>query len=348
MEYKVMSSPSSVYEHMLSDIRGAKREILLESYFYGNDKIGRIFLDELTKKAAQGVRVRLLLDAWGSDVKKKFFKKLIKAGGEVRFFRELRYAFHWFAANHERNHRKLLIIDGEITYIGSMNITNSCINWRELVLRLDGSLTNSFRLAFNHSWKRFNLFGVHKMKKIFYKGFEIVQDFPRAKRGRTERSYAKLIKRADREIFIETPYFVPSIRIRHEFKMALKRGVEIKIILPKNSDIKLMDIFRNRYLGKLSKMGVKIYYYPKTLHSKLLIVDENFFLLGSSNLDYRSFKHQYEINLLGRDRVVIDLLGRHFRGTLKKSRVFNYSIWKNRHRYAKILEKFIGPFREYF
>ena len=349
MKYKVLSSPEKIYKSMISDIRKAKHEILLETYIYRNDKIGRMFRAELTKKAKQGVRVRLLIDAWGSNVRKGFFEELIKNGGKVRFFRELRYAFRWFNANHERNHRKLLLVDGQVSYIGSINIAAEGLEWEELVLRVVGTLTIPFRKAFLWTWKRFNIFNFKRSRRIVHEDFRILQDFPRG--NITEKRYRKLILNAKEEIVIVTPYFIPSSRIRAAFKKAIKKGVDVKIILPKASDVHIVDVLRRRYLGSLHRMGVKIYYHPKVLHSKLLIIDNQFFLLGSSNLDYRSFMHQFEINLLGSSQEIIDSLKIYSGKLLKSSEIFNYDLWVKRHFLARfkdwIAERIIRPFREY-
>ena len=347
MKYDVLSSPRSIYKKMLSDIRSAKREILLETYIYGKNAVGREFREALIKKALKGVKVKLLIDSWGSGVKKIFFKKLIDAGGEVRFFRELRYAFHFININHERNHRKLLVIDENISYIGSINITSFCLDWEELVLRIEGSLARVLKFSFRKAWKRFNLWESRKIKNIFHEGVEIIQDFPSMKYSFTERSYKKLIRKAKREIFIENPFLVPSIGIRKAFKKALARGVKIKMIIPKVSDVKLLDIFRERYTGKLNKMGFEIYHFPRILHSKLRIVDDDFFLLSSSNLDYRSFKYQYEINLLGKNEAIVDSLKKIFYKNLRKSKTFNYVQWENRGIPRRLLERMIKPFKRY-
>ena len=343
-----MSEPEKVFREMLKDVRNAKREILLETYIYDDDKIGKKFLAELVKKAESGVRVRVLVDAWGSGVKRKFFRELVEAGGELRMFRELRYTWRWFNANHERNHRKLLIVDKEVCYLGSVNITASCLAWRELVLRIEGSLALRFRKSFNGSWKRFNLFSSKRIRHLVHEGFEIIQDSPMLRRGTTERNYKKLIRKAEKEISIETPYFIPSRGIRRAIRLAIKRGVKVKLLLPRKSDLGLVDVLRNRYLGKLYRDGVKIYYYPKILHSKLLVVDEKFFLLGSSNLDYRSFRFQYEINLIGKDLDLILDLRKFFRLGLRDARVFNYKVWQKRHFFSRVGEKMLGSIREYF
>jgi cardiolipin synthase len=352
MKYSVLSDPKKIYSKMLSDIGAAKKEVFLETYIYGNDEIGKKFLDVLTKKAREGVRVRLLVDSWGSGVRKSFFEKLVESGGEVRFFREFRYVIRLINANHERNHRKLLIVDKEISYVGSVNITSSCLNWSELVLRIEGPLSKALRISFNRTWKKFNSWSTEKVKRILHEDMEedmeVIQSLPSRVHNLMERSYKKIIKKARKEVFIETPYFVPSRSVRASFKEALDRGVKIKIILPKVSDARMLDIFRNRYLGRLHRMGVEIYYFPGALHSKLLVVDDSFFLFGSSNLDYRSFIHQYEIDLLGRNKDVVDSLRKSFLRDLRKSTAFSYVRWKNRSFFRKMVEWVMGPFRKYY
>ncbi len=349
MENKqLFSDPKKIYEKMVSDIRNAKKEILLETYIYSDDKIGRLFRDELMKKAANGVKIKVMIDGWGREVNRKFFEDLTGLGAKLRFFREFKYSWSFIDDNHERNHRKLLVIDGNISYIGSMNITAKCLNWSELVLRVEGNIGKAFRNSFNRSWKKFNIWSKQKIKKIVHESYELIHCSPsELSKSSFEKNYRKLIGGANRDIIIETPYFVPSVGIRREIGRALERGIEIKLILPKKSDVWLVDVVRNRYLGKLHKSGVKIYYHPKILHSKLLVVDDNFFLFGSSNLDYRSFLHQYEINLFGRDEKIIKELKKHFNKNLGKSKRFNYALWKNRWKLNKVIEKIVVWFQEY-
>lgn len=348
VRFTIFSQPKKVYRQMLKDIKKAKKYIFLETYIYAQDSIGAAFRKALTNKAKQGVQVRLLLDAWGADAKKKYFEDFIKAGGEVKYFREFMYVLNIFNKNHERDHRKLLLIDDQISYIGSLNITSSCLNWRELVIRIEGSLSKTLRESFNHHWQISSHFIKKKMQKLIHSSFEILQDHPRPSHRHTEKKYIELIKQAENRICVVTPYFVPSIRIRKAFAKAAKKGVKIEIILPYISDVRIADIVRNRYLGGLYKKGLEFYYYkPKTLHAKLLIVDNDFFILGSSNLDYRSFVHQYEINLLGRDKKIISALQNYFEEMLAKTISFNYYEWKDRSSLSKIIEKIIGKFAKY-
>lgn len=345
--FAVLSNPAEIFEKMLKDIASAEKNIYLETYIYDSDRIGNMFRKVLINKAKQGIKIKLLIDAWGSSVKKEYFQELEKYGAEVKFFKGFLYTIRIFTKNHERNHRKLLIIDNDISYIGSLNITNQGIKYRELVLRLTGNITSCFIRSFFKTWERGHL-NKKKIKSFIYKEFEIINDFPSYYHRLTENRYIKLIKKAKKCIRIETPYFIPSYFIRKAIAKAIKRGVKIDLIIPLDSNIGIVDIVRNRYLGKLYRDGVKIYYYKKSLlHSKLLIIDDKFFLLGSSNMDYRSFVHSYEINFIGNDKNMIDALIKYNKDTKDKSESFNYQEWKSRSSFKEILEM-MGSWIEYY
>ena len=346
--FTILSNPKKIYTSMLKDISNAKKEICLETYIYDDDEIGASFKETLIERAASGVKVMLLIDAWGSSVKKEYFHELISLGAEVRFFREIRYVIRILSRNHERNHRKLLIIDQNLAYMGSANITASCLSWRELVLRIQGELSLKLISSFMLSWNSFNQNTFVKARTIFHKGFQIVQDVPSDEHQLTRSKYISLIKSAKNNISIETPYFVPSSRIRRALYEAIERGVKVRLVLPYISDVRLIDLVRNRYLSKLFRRGIEIYYYKKSrLHSKLLIIDDNFFLLGSSNIDYRSFIHQHEINLIGTSPAIIASLQNYFQKTLSGCVPFNYEEWKNRSSIGKIAENIFSLIRKY-
>lgn len=337
-----------LYNAMLKDIDNSKKFIYLETYIYDNDEIGEKFKKALIKKAKQGVKIKLLVDGWGSYVNKEYFKELIKLGAEVRLFREFRYFIRMFSKNQERNHRKLLIIDNEICYIGSANITAKCLSYRELTIRIKGEIIKYFIEAFMQTWEIYGKLTKKKVKSFLYKEYEILQDFPSYYHRITEKKLKKLLKNAKKSIFIETPYFVPSPDLINSLKKAVKKNVDVKIILPSDSQVRLVDIIRNRFLGNLHKEGIKIFYYtPLFLHTKLLLVDNKFFMFGSSNLDYRSFIHQFEINILGKNPKLIKELNEYFNETLKDSKPFDYNQWKHRSSFKKLLELLLSTIEHY-
>lgn len=350
-KFEIFSEPKKIYSNMLNDIKEAKHKIYLETYQFDNDYIGIKFRNELIKKASQGVKVAVLIDSWGSSSNKDFFKKLVKAGGRVRFFREFQYVIRLISKNHERNHRKLLLIDDKISYIGSRNITAQGIDWREIVVRFEGKITIHLKNSFIKTWKAHGNLSVKRFNKIVHKSFEIIQDIPSKINTTTEKKYYHLINQAKKEIFIVTPYFIPSGRIRKAFSNAVKRKVKISIIIPNQYEdpyALIANTLRNRYLGRLYNNGINIYtYMPNYIHTKLLIIDKKFFILGSSNLDYRSFIHQFEINIMGKDKKMIESLRKYFFETLDDSKLFNYYEWKKRSSIIKFLELIVYTMRKY-
>ncbi|MBR9703963.1 phosphatidylserine/phosphatidylglycerophosphate/cardiolipin synthase family protein [Candidatus Pacearchaeota archaeon] len=346
--FKLFSNVPKLYKSMINDIEKAEKFIYLETYIYGKDKTGLKFKNALIKKAREGVKICLLIDGWGSYVDREYFSKLIKLGADVRLFKEFKYFVRIIAKNHERNHRKLLIIDDKVCYIGSANIADKFLSWRELSIRLTGNIVKYFILAFMQTWEIYSEVSKKKIKSFLYREYEILQDFPNYKHRTTEKKLKKLIRQAKKSILIETPYFVPSPSIRKSLKSAVKRKVKVTIILPHDSSVKIVDLFRDRFLGNLHQGGIEIkYYMPSTLHTKLLIVDDKYFMFGSSNLDYRSFLHQFELNIFGKNKYVIRELIKYFNETQKHTEPFNYDQWKNRSSFKKMIEMIISTIEYY-
>lgn len=352
MTSKLFSNNIKLFDSMLQDINHAKRYIYLETYRFHADEIGKKFRDALIRKAKQGVDVKLLVDAWGSNATNAFFDTLRKAGGDIRFFREIKFHIRYFKHNHRRDHRKLLIIDDEISYIGSSNICGDILNWRELNLRLMGNVSLIFRKAFLDSFDIFRkrIYSHKKHTRLLKRdGFELIRDVPSVGRQKVKKKYLDLIKGAKRKVLIETPYLMPDRKMRNALKRASKRGVDVKLQLPLRSDVKIMDILRDRYLGWLHSYGVKIYFYkPLICHAKAMVVDDARFVMGSSNLDYRSFIQQYEIVVAGDDREIVKKLIRYFNEGFENSVVFEYKRWKSRHILKKFIERLLSPIRKYF
>ncbi len=348
VNFDIFSVPKEFYEKMLEDIKNARSYIYLETFIYWDDVIGKAFKKALTQKAKEGVKIKLLLDSWSAKIPKDYFSELEGYGGAVRYFREIKYVLRTVSKNHERNHRKLLLIDGELSYIGSANISAEFYpNGRELVMRLNGDITRVFARTFLKNWSEVGNLTPKRIKRIIHRGFEIIQDIPSEIYKATENKYIKLIQSSRKEILIESPYFVPSRGIRKAFARAIRRGVKVKVLIPFKSDMYIADVVRNRYLGIAYRDGVDLYYYPRKTHAKLLIIDSKFFLLGSTNLDYRSFLHQYEINLIGRDPKMIKALKDFFNQGLREASLFNYKEWKRRSSLKKFPELFLYLIRRY-
>ena len=338
-----------LFASMLKDIEEAKNYVYVETYRINDDAIGQKFRDALTMKCKQGVTVKILVDSWGTSVSNQFFLPVINNGGEVRFFKKIKFFVDFFTKNHRRNHRKLLIIDNQITYIGSSNYTAYSLTWRESVLRITGDLTYYFKKSFNDSYKIYKKYNFNKFsfKKTIKAGdYQIIQDIPSLYHQRIRKKYTELINKAKKEILIETPYFLPGYKLRKALMDAGERGVDVKVIIPKNSDVKLVDLLRNKYLGLYYKKNVKVLFYtPNNLHAKCLLIDNEVFSIGSPNIDYRSFRYQYEIALVGKDEKTNIAIREHISKTMIDCEEFDYIKWKNRPQIEKLFEWLMLPLR---
>ena len=354
MEFLVIDDTLKLYNLMLNDISNAKTYVYLETYKFANDHIGIRFRDVLSRKAREGVQVKLLIDSWGrGPISETFFTDLLTHGGEVKFFEKIKISSDLFTRGHRRDHRKILVIDDEISYIGSANITGYNLNWRELAIRIQGEIGPTFRTVFEQNFEAFNPYYIADKlsysRNMKFGEYEIVRDVPSIPLQRLKKKYTQMIRGAQGSVVIETPYFLPGFLLRKALIDATRRGVDVKVIMPKHSDMRMVYILRNKYFGMMHKSGVKLLFYtPHNLHAKLLIIDRKIFSVSSANFDYRSFRYQYEIALIGTEPELLRQLDAHVRETLKNSEPFDYPRWMNRPKIEKIFEYILLPFRHLF
>lgn len=351
-KYRLFDEPSRYYQEMLNDINQASHNIYLEIYRFASDPMGIRFRNALAQKCKEGVKVKILVDSWGTSQHTGFFNIIIKNGGEVRYFKKIIFTFDFFTKNHRRNHRKLLIIDNNITWIGSANISAYSIHWRELMLRLHSPITKRFKMCFFSSWAIYKKYIVNRFnyrRSLYYENFEIIQDLPSIYRQVIKKKFESLIDNARQKIVIETPYFLPGYMLRKALTEACKRGVQVDVYIPEHSDVKTVDLLRSKYLGTLHKHGIRFFFYlPNNLHAKGMLIDDNIFALGSPNFDYRSFRYQHEILLTGTDPFISSALNQHMIQTRDACKPFDYKQWKERILIEKLIEWILVPFRHLF
>lgn len=354
MKYLVIDDTLKLYNLMLNDIEKASLFIYLETYKFANDHMGVKFKDALTQKAREGVAVKVLIDSWGrGPVSETFFSELIRLGGEVKFFEKIKISSDLFTRGHRRDHRKILVIDDDISYIGSANITGYNLNWRELALRFQGDIAPVFRKVFEQNFEAFNPYYIKDKRSysqtLKFEDYEILRDVPSIPLQRLKKKYTQLIRSAKKEVLIETPYFLPGFLLRKALMDAGKRGVNVRVIMPRHSDVRMVDILRNKYFGMMHKNNVQLLFYaPHNLHAKLLIIDNKVFSVSSANFDYRSFRYQYEIALIGHEPEILRQLNAHVEETVRHSDLFDYHRWMNRPMIEKIFEYILLPFRHLF
>jgi cardiolipin synthase A/B len=347
---QLFDDPMKYYMVMLDDINSAKKYVFVEMYKFTHTGIGIRFRDALVAAAARGVEVKVLIDSWGgSAIPDTFFSSLTKAGGEVRFFQKIKINIDIFTRSHRRNHRKLIIIDDCISYIGSSNISDYNLIWRESVLRITGSIAVKFKKIFKIDFNAYNKYFRYKrsLTRIIRHGdYEILRDVPSVTRQKIKKRFEHVIKSAINEVIIATPYFLPGFVLRKALMDAANRGVEVKVIIPKRSDIRLVDLLHGRYLKLLHNNNIKFLYFTlHNLHAKMMIVDKKIFSIGSPNFDYRSFRYMHEIVLFGSNVQITALISKYLEDTMKLCEPFDYHAWQKRPRIQKLFEWIILPIR---
>ncbi|NLF43034.1 MAG: hypothetical protein GX587_10095, partial [Bacteroidales bacterium] len=184
---------------------------------------------------------------------------------------------------------------------------------------------------------------------VRFEDFEILRDVPSLIHQPVRKKFMELITKAQKEIFIETPYFLPGSLLRKALIEASLRGVKVNVIIPKKSDVGVMDLLSNRYFGELSQHGVRIFYYlPQNLHAKLFLVDRDCFVMGSANFDYRSFRYQHEICLVGTEKIIVRQIVKHIHESLAECEEFSFHEWLQRPLIQRLFERMLVPFRHLF
>lgn len=313
-EVEVFNKASDKYDRLYDDIKSAKKSINISYYIIRKDFYGKQFLELLVEKAKEGVEVRLIFDHIGSKItSKKFFKPLIEAGGKVEIFFPSRIFLKLYI-NH-RNHRKMVVIDGKIGYLGGMNIGKEYVGadkritpWADRHLRIVGDAVNSIQLQFFLDYlfvskEKIDFENQDIVSKFFSiasskgdKIMQVVASGPDYKESNIRNSYLKMINNAKESIIIETPYLIPDESILTALKLAADSGVDVKIIIPGVPDKKAVYFATLSYARELADKGIKIYKYDGFMHSKIMIVDDDIVNIGSANMDRRSFNLNFEIN----------------------------------------------------
>jgi cardiolipin synthase len=276
-------------------------------YIFEDDALGRLIADALMDKARQGVKVRLIYDDVGCwRVKSRFFEQMREAGVEVVPFLPVRFPSFTSKVNY-RNHRKIIVIDGRVGYIGGMNFARRYVSqkWRDTMLRMQGGVVYALQRAFLVDWYFVDRSLI--TDRIYYptspvssKGgvAQVVTSGPMARYPEIMQGFVRIILAARRYIYIETPYFLPNEPILFALKTAALAGVDVRVMCPLRSDAKFTDWSSRSYLREIYEAGARVYLYkPGFLHSKLLISDDSLVSCGSVNVDFRSFENNFEANL---------------------------------------------------
>lgn len=362
----IFSSGDEYYKNLLNDINHAEKTIDLETYIFNHDDLGIKIIDALIAAKERGVEVRVLVDGAGSPLwGGRLTKKLEKAGVQTRIFHPFPWRlWHWsrshvkkpfllkaiylFLKINSRNHRKVCIIDDKIAYVGSFNISKVHLekssggdDWRDTAVKLSGINLKAISDAFRASWLHLTIHDVSRKKFNSHSNPILRLNNTRQRRRYLYKNLLDRIKRCKNRIWMTNAYFVPDNFLLKDLIDAAHRGIDVRIMLPRKSDIFFMPWASSAFYRSLLKNGVRIFeYLPSMLHTKNLIVDD-WVIVGSSNLNHRSLLHDLEIDVNICVPEAKKQIEQEFLADLKKSQEINLEHWYKRPLYQRLLGKLL-------
>ena len=367
-DIKIYTNGSDKLADLKKDLLNAKKSINIEYYIFANDKTGNDIMKILCQKASEGVDVKLIYDSIGSrKAPRRFFKKLEDAGGQVgEFFPPFMHIRLINLKLNYRNHRKVVVVDGKIGYTGGINIRNDHLGldkklkpWRDTHIRVEGAGVYALQNIFLDDW-RYCKNDNTPLRLYLENGYfpspsikgnattQLVTSGPDSAVPKILEAYVKMITNAKKRVYIQTPYFIPDDVFISALRIAVKSGIDVRIMVPKIPDKKTVYLATLSYLKEVAELGIKIYLYNGFLHSKTLLVDDNKLSIGTCNTDNRSFRLNFE------DTVIIyskELNKQHrdiFEDDIKHSQQVDLNYFKKKRWLTKILQAVMHLFSAIF
>ena len=336
---------------LLEEIEKARDHIHILYYIFCDDETGARLQQALIRKAKEGVKVRVLYDDVGCNgVKKEFFQQMRDAGAEVHALLHVRFPMLTDRVNY-RNHRKIVVIDGRVGFFGGMNIADRYVEgtkwgtWRDTHLRIEGPAVRGLQLLFAVDWS-YECKEVLSDSRFFppvadkgKSGIQIAPGGPIGEWSNIAMLFLKAITNAKKNVYIQTPYFLPTESLVKALQTAALAKVDVRLMIPERSDSTVLRFASFSYITEMLRAGVKVYFYqPGILHSKTIIIDDELCSVGSTNFDFRSFEHNFEANAFIYDREVNSEMKRIFLEDQQQCRRIIQHYWRHRPLYQKGIE----------
>lgn len=357
----ILKNGEQTFQAIKKELQRAERYIHMEYYIFRSDRLGQEIIEILMMKAKEGVEVLFTYDAAGSmAMPAKYVRRMEDAGIQVKIFSPLKYGFFNQKFNF-RNHRKIVVIDGKVGFVGGLNVGVEYLGederigfWRDTHMMLQGEAVYTLHTIFLLDWEyvsgeevlesyRNEKYSVNE--DVVDGAIQVVASGPDTQPGIMGDLYFAMISSAEQSIWIATPYFVPDESIRTALRVAAAKGVEVRILVPEINDGFLTQYASRSYFSELLRYGVEIYSYKKGfLHQKLVIVDGNLASIGTANLDMRSFHLNFEVNVFLFDTSSIRDLVAHFEEDMLESVKISPVQYYKRGLFEKTKESFARLF----
>lgn len=353
-EIEIFTEGTEKFKALERDLRSARHNIFLQYYIFSDDKVGRRIAAILKEKASEKVNVKVIYDHVGSfSSRNRFFKELRETGVDARPF--FRVTFPTLASRiNWRNHRKIVVIDNAVGYIGGMNIADRYVTgvdgkdpWRDTHFRVRGDIVSQLIYSFAVDW---NFMGQpllntgpaltpHSPNNL---GIQFVASGPTNNWDNLSLCFLRAISSAHKSIFIQTPYFLPTEALLKALQSAALSKVDVRVMIPRSSDSRLLQLASFSYVTECLKAGIKVYLYEEgMLHAKTMIIDDDFVTAGSTNFDFRSLENNFECNLLVYDSDFNRRMRDIFFSDLKHCSKLTYKAWHQRPRHQRLLESIV-------
>ncbi len=357
-EIKLLNNGEVFFPLLFDEIRKAKKHIHIEFYIYEDDNIGNQLKDLLIQKAKEGVEIRFIYDDFGSkSIRKTIAKELTKNGIQAYPFHKIKLIYLANRMNY-RNHRKIVIIDGITSFIGGINVSDRYINnsedklyWRDTNLMIKGFSSLTLQRVFLSDWNfssnenltiNANYFPFNEIENPENYYAQIVSSGPDSDLPNILYSIIQAVNSAQKEVLLTTPYYIPDTSLQEALIIAALSGIDIKLLVPKIGDSKIVNIATQSFFDDLLKAGVQIYLYEKGfIHAKTFVVDGKLASVGTANLDMRSFDLNFEVSALVYDKQIAQQVRNSFYKDLENSIPIDTERWSNRPKLKRITEKIV-------
>lgn len=348
---EVFPDGKSKFHRLLRDIDAAKEHIHIFYYAIGDDRIGNKLKNKLIDKVKQGVQVRLIYDGLGCNkTNMLYFKQMIEAGVEVKTFLPLRFPRALRSINY-RNHKKIVIIDGQTAYTGGINVKDEYVEglkwgkWNDLHFKVKGPGAMGLQSVFLADW--YYVSGQYLSSPEYFPSagimgespVQIVNAEPLGNHANIKEAMFTAITRAKKCVYIETPYFIPTECLIRAIQTVAMSGIDVRLVMPKRSDNVNVQYASNSYVEELLRNKVKVYQYVKGFtHTKLIVIDDELVIAGSVNMDVRSLELLFETNLFIYDKSVAKTVKQIYLNDIADSEQINMQDWMNRSRWTRFGE----------
>jgi cardiolipin synthase A/B len=348
---EILTNGDTFYPAMLQAIRSARETINMECYIFKESEIGRMFIDALAERARAGVRVTLVMDAIGSfGAFRRSAKPLTVAGCRVAAYQ--RFSWYRLSRLNNRTHRELLVVDGTVAFVGGAGVADWWWKryrgkpmWRDVMARVEGPVVSDIQGVVAENWMECDgeiLTGPETYKPHRHVGQVqalAIKSSPADRATASRALFQTLIEGANRDVRISTPYFLPDKAFRSAFQRTARRGVSISVVVPgRPTDQRWVRLASRRMYGEMLEAGVRIFEYEGgMIHVKALMVDSLWSVLGTTNLDNRSFEHNDEVNVAFRHADVHARLLRDFESDRHHSREILLADWRRRPLWEKLI-----------